>query len=148
MANTCLSLHTISFIHYTTRLANTFGARLCFKVFFLQVSALSTSPHSFCTTSNSSRFDSSSAYLGWNCCCTPLSPLCPHGHHDQALRHCHPSCSARTHELLFLFTFSYFFAGDGLLERPLVTWPATCLPRVFRLLALMINCPFRLPFIA
>jgi len=33
-----------------------------------------SSPHSFLTTPNSSRLDSSSVSLGWDRCCTPLPP--------------------------------------------------------------------------
>ena len=53
----------------------------------LQVFAVASPqwPHPFRTTSISSRLDSSSVCLGWNCWCSPLPPLRDRGH--QVHRH-------------------------------------------------------------
>ena len=46
----------------------------CYPLIKLFAVVAPSSPHSFLTTPNSSRLDSSSVSLGWDCCCTLLPP--------------------------------------------------------------------------
>ena len=56
------------------------------------------SPHSFCTTSISSRLDVLSVCLGWIFCCTPLPPL--HAHRRQVRRLRYPNHSAQQSDFI------------------------------------------------